>query len=709
MALLMFIYAYSISVFPEPVIKDEKVLPTYKAPFYVESKEKRKIVEEFYCVGAQDSLWIDILLPPDSFYVIKFDPVKISLEDTLAPTYNLPEGAEEVIESAPVWLRNDLIENFINMGWDAAEKCIEIIQQNNDPRILDELYFQIAHLAPQVLAVIDPEVIIDNAKYLYEIDEDLKYVDIVDHGDPQTDSSYYSTTKYRVINENQDTVWVEIPKEIYYWWVVMPKGTDEMPRKDASVYNKFWREYLYYSDEEYDYTSGGTYPLLKDVVANVKVYWDGTKHVWRGDREYSDTMSLVNALGWWITRIVPEKAWGNRPIQPNVIAYEHNGNCGELQDLAWAAGRTVLIPILGTLDINEDHVWNAIYWPLDSNWYEFQVDLGGGSTHVADSGTAYDVDRGGSKQVSCVWNWRGDGYQWSCVDIYSNVCTLTVKVFDKNGVPYPSYTVKLLSEGWYTTMLWKGFSGITDRNGEFTTILGDQQNYYILGKGKVIDSAEALPGTHFFYYDTLTLELPVSVPKDEKQEGEKGYRIQVDVEVPYEIGHGLSFSYEDYTYGGSQTFAKKFENGILEYFYIMDAENLLKFRNGYKFYYLHKDTGFTVLKKEYDVPTDKNVYIVFYNSNPKLSVVVKGWVKAYSAAGGIAEKKDKFEKSLFLTFYSRKDKVILDTGEQVEIYDISGRRIKKFENVINMAELSPGVYFAKIKNQGIVKKFIVLR
>ena len=701
MIFMVVIFAYGISITPEPVeISGEH--KAYTFPVINPFKEPLKIKEREYTYSpAQDSIWIDVLLPPDSFLVIKFSNGKFY--DSLSPSYYLSYEAKEIIDKCPSWLKNDLIENLIHMNWDVQDKCARIIKNNTDPRILDELYFQIAHLAPQVLLRMNENIPAENAKYLYIIDEDLSYVDIVDYGDPETDTNYYSTTKYCVIS-NGNKMWVEIPKEIYYWWVVMPKGTDELPRNDASVYNKFWREYLYYSDEGHDYTAGGSYPLLKDVLANVEVYWDGKKHVWPGGREYSDTMSLVNALGWWASEVVPNPATGNRPIQPNVIAYEHNGNCGELQDLLWAAGRTALIPILGTMLISEDHVWNAVYWPLDSTWHEYQVDLGHGSTHVADSGTSYDSPR---RQNSCLWNWRGDGYQWSFIEYYSPYCSLTVCVFDKNGVPYPEHNIKISSDAIWGGIA-KGFAGITDRNGMYTTTLGDLQNYYVEGLGKVIDSADAQPGTHFWVYDTLSSELKIKTPKGKQKEGTwKGYTLSAEINIPYEIGHGYSFSYEEVL----QYYMKKFTPGILDYFYIMDREALPKFIAGYGFEYFYNDTGFTSLEKDYEVPSSEDMFIVFYNSNPKLSVVVQGWLKSYPSQGGIAQKNKRNKKELLTPFYSRENKIFLPKKQTVEIYDVGGRKIKLIQNTteIDTKELPPGIYFVKFKEQKKIKKFIVMK
>ena len=259
----------------------------------------------------------------------------------------------------------------------------------------------------------------------------------------------------------------------------------------------FWREYLFYCND-----SG--YPLLREKLAPTRLFWDGRKHLWGGG--FEDTMPAVAVVGRWAALTMPYAAEGNRPIQPVTIAHEHNGNCGEMQDLLQAAARTALIPCGGVLDINEDHVWNEIWW--DSLFIPYANDP---TTHIADSGVAYERKYGGSKNCSGIWDWRNDGWQRSQIGTYSDVCTLTVQVYDSCLRPVAGQIVQLSSEDWYGGMA-NCFFGVTDRNGRYTTTLGDLQNYYLtmtgpvggVIAGKIIDSAAAVPGASFFYACTLS-------------------------------------------------------------------------------------------------------------------------------------------------------------------------------------------------------------
>jgi hypothetical protein len=46
-----------------------------------------------------------------------------------------------------------------------------------------------------------------------------------------------------------------------------------------------------------------------------------------------DSLQAAEIVSKWIRATLDEAASGNRPVQPNTIAHEHNGNCGEPQDL----------------------------------------------------------------------------------------------------------------------------------------------------------------------------------------------------------------------------------------------------------------------------------------------------------------------------------------------------------------------------------------
>ncbi|TKJ39899.1 hypothetical protein CEE36_09965 [candidate division TA06 bacterium B3_TA06] len=567
-----------------------------------------------------DEVSFRLLLPPLTGLVLRCDPDALTLADTLAPDYGLTADAEAAVEAAPRWLRPDLVDNLMQVSDSRQNTLAEMILNPADVRLRDEIAFQVAHISPPHLMAMDLSIIERNLDSLFAIDDELNYVEIVDYGDPETDDDYYSTARYKGL-DGEDTVTFEIHTEIYYWYVIMPHITDELPK---IIYNKFWREFLYYDNGTSSYTAnsaGDPYPLLRDALADIAYVWDGERHIWPGDREHSTDMGAINAIGWWTSRVLPRSATNPRPIQPSEIAVDHDGNCGECQDLFCAGLRTGLIPALGVMDINEDHVWNAFWWPDDylssesGGWYPCQVDLGGGVTHAADSGCAYDKDRGGGKYCSMIWNWRPDGFQWSSIETYSASCTLSVNVYDKDGNSVPNTDVKLLSEGWKTIQKYRGFSGITDRNGVYTTTLGEEQNYYasvyLQSLGQIIDSTSAPAGTHFaipctlttnykpqpreldFYtYEHFSIEAKIDstlpLPSEEvcyivffnnhAEMGEvisgtvsfEGTDLRLQVDAEYDLGHCSTYSYEE----RSSQSAVKFAPGKLTDFMITDYEGV---------------------------------------------------------------------------------------------------------------------------------------
>ncbi|MBI4647696.1 MAG: hypothetical protein HY738_14190 [Bacteroidia bacterium] len=140
---------------------------------------------------------------------------------------------------------------------------------NAEPLIRDEVAYQIAHLAPSpTLISMNKDLPVINAQGVYQIAPELQYVELVEHGDP-AQGDWYTTTRYRIIVNNGDTVWREIPFE----------ATDP------------------------------------------------------------------------------------RPIQPNLILHDHDGNCGEVQDLQNAGARIGLIPTVSVGSWPGDHVWCEFYSP----------------------------------------------------------------------------------------------------------------------------------------------------------------------------------------------------------------------------------------------------------------------------------------------------------------------------------------------------------
>ncbi len=568
-----------------------------------------------------DSLVLHSMIPAGQRLAVVFDSATASLHDTLLPEF-LTDSSKMAVAVAPDWLKDDLADNLRRLGAN-QNRMADAILACPDKRYYDELCFQVAHLSPVTLNAVNPQLLADNVQQMYQIDPELQYVDIVDYGNPFQGGDYYSTTKYRV-RVQDETTWVEIPRDIYYWWVMMPKGTDEQP---MYVDGYFWREYLFYCND-----SG--YPLLRDALAPTQLFWDEGKHSWGGG--FEDTMQAVAVVGRWAALTMPRGAEGDRPIQPVTIARGHNGNCGEMQDLVQAAARTALIPCGGVNDINEDHVWDEIWW--DGLFIPYANDP---TTHIADSGCAYEKKYGGSKNCSAIWDWRNDGWQRNMIGTYSDVCTLTVQVYDSCLRPADGEIVQISSEAWGGGMT-ACFYGVTDRNGRYTTPLGDNQNYYLtlngplgyVSAGMVIDSADAAPGSSFFYACTLAGRLDsLSITADS---GTPLDRYRMD--VSYSAGREVLYGTDCYNSNGANEYALVSTPGAADFFLASQPE-FQSYLGGQPFRAYVNDENTSAANHSLVLTEPGNHYAVFSNEEQgDLMVPVDATVRLYGKDVGIAEK-----------------------------------------------------------------------
>jgi hypothetical protein len=652
-----------------------------------------------------DSLVLHSMIPAGERLAVVFDSATESLRDTLLPEF-LNDSAKMAVAIAPDWLQDDLADNFRRLGAAQQSRYADVILNCPDKRYYDELCFQVAHLAPGTLSSMNPQILVDNVHQAYQVDPELQYVDIVDYGNPLQGGNYYSTTKYRV-RVQDETTWVEIPRDIYYWWVIMPKGTDEPP---MYVDGYFWREYLFYCND-----SG--YPLLRDELAPTQLFWDGQKHLWGGG--FEDTMQAVAVVGRWAALTMPFPAEGNRPIQPVTIAHEHNGNCGEMQDLLQAAARTALIPCGGVMDINEDHVWNEIWW--DSLFIPYANDP---TTHIADSGCAYEKKYGGSKNCSAIWDWRNDGWQRSVIGTYSDVCTLAVQVYDSCLRPVDGQIVKLSSEAWGGGMI-NCFFGVTDRNGRYTTLLGDNQNYYLtlsgplgdVSAGKIVDSALASPGSSFFYACTLSGRLDsLAIAADS---GTPLDRYRMD--VSYSAARDVIYGYDCFNSNGANEYALVKTPGATDFF-ITSQPEFLGYLGGQPFHAFVNDENLAAANHSLVLSEPGNHYAVFSNEEQgNLMVLVDATVRLYGWNVGVAETPVTVPPqrwaSVSASPFRDRMSIRLDARRpadaSVTVLDRAGRVVQRFavpgagqcqvvwDGTSRFGKsVSPGVYFCRISGSG---------
>ncbi len=547
-----------------------------------------------------DAIDRTMFVPAGEEYCIRYNARLGRLEEAMVP-YTLTDAAWQAVAAAPNWLQDALEDKFRQLDAEHQDLYANLILDLTDPLIVDEVAFQVAHLSRTLLqnATVVPETLKVNAELMYVIDQDLQFVEIVDYDDGA--GNFYSTTRYQYLDGGVPVA-VDLPSEIYYWYVVMPKVSDERPLSNESVYNMFWREYLYYENDD-------GYPNLQEVMAPIQYLWDGETRSYPVGDPFTSDLQAVICVALWSGKTIDSGASGDRPIQPNVIAHGHNGNCGERQDLLCAAGRTCLMPYCCTMDILEDHVWCEMWW--DYVWRPTQNDP---NIHFDRPYCSYERDSGGSKDCSCIWDWRNDGFTYDAIATYSNTCTLTVTITDPGGLPVDNASVIVASEGWSTSTIYRGTWGETDRNGQITFTLGDLQDYYIqvatdLGGYPASDYASIITGSvagedYFWEWSTPEpmpeLELDEVVPP-----GDPGpYTLEITYDLPCDINNG-----RDYFATLAGWYAERLTEGRLDFF-VADEENIQAYMAG------EPCTGYFVSDAIFnyetlDISGEEDFYIVF--------------------------------------------------------------------------------------------------
>lgn len=705
-----------------------------KPPAPIKAKEGK--VKRFpFLQPILDSLKIDGIIPAGDAYGIQFNYSTESLEE-IPPSVSLTSSALEAIDNSPLWLQKDLLDNLRRLSSGLQDSYANEIN-SSDTLYRDEIAFQIAHLSPKTLQSMDVTLPGVNAQALYTIAPDLQYVELVEYDE-------YTTTKYRVINGAGDTVWTEIPKEIYYWWVLMPKLSDEEPLMDASVYNEFWRSYIYNNADT-------DYPLLKDVLADVKVVWDGQKYKWANKDslgnlyEFGDSLFAIQTVGRWVAHTLPEKAANPRPNQPNQLLHDHDGNCGELQDLLNGGARTALLPVLSVSSWAGDHVWCEMYCPDSAKWAYYQIDWECGKTRI-------NFDRTYPNK-GCITGWRADGYRWMVNEHYNPVCTLTVIVRDDDGKGIDGAEVVFAAAPYsdpHGSSYYIGSWMHTDENGELTVLLGVDINYGIRADWSgghdpaaynsiyPISYSQVVEGGHLYQYlepgGSMPDDIPVSSISDTSIHH---YSIVVEYELPYRTLYGAGYwEYSGFTLDDHQ-YADKREHGRVDFF-ICDEPNYNLYVgdspfNGYEV--AENSAGRTVWLQ---LPADTNFYAVLSGEEKNcLSQAANIAVYLYEGDVGVSELEEESSRTCLYLLGSNplaksSARIAYTIGGKehgkvnLSVYDCMGRNIKVLakRSIVpghyrtewygcdeHGREVANGIYFIKLETEktSITRKLTLIR
>lgn len=591
------------------------------APVYVPPRlEKTKELRKSLGINAPltETTSLDLYLPAQSHLAIQFDHTSQSL-NLILPNQgdSFSKTVHAAINKSPLWIQNDLINIFSLLESTYQEKWANAIINADDPYI-DEIAFCIAHLSPQYLmsSYASVQLLIDNAELIYQNDQFLDYVEVVDYGSSESDPNYYSTTRYRKA-KYIDTLEVEVPRDIYYWYIVHPKISDEIPayidpdiiESNYSHNNNitsaengyFWRDFLF---NHYD----PGYSRLKDLLKGCKVVWNQF-----GGSIPMSVDPAVNVLTRWLGRSMTFTSYEERPHQPVRIYRKHIGRCGEFADMRVAIARAALIPAANVASYSTDHVWNE-FWDEDWIHWEFEINepymyLGGNW----------------NKKFGTVFRWRSDGSFIPVTERYTrNQSTIHIYAVDSKNNPIDGARIVLFTTG-NDGDIWFDTYGVTDIEGKATFIVGTGRSYYAKLQSqygsvpsggfenllRVVGNSQA--GQEYNVSMSVSAEKPVltweeiPVPRF----NDSRYFLKVDFKTPSQILRGTDL-FDDLESNAYQFIEQA--HGRINYF-MSNEINYKNYLAGNDFQGFHSlsqtDSGIT----EFEFDGQSDWYCVFDNSN----------------------------------------------------------------------------------------------
>jgi len=472
-------------------------------PFIKEKKKSRSSYSNF-----------NIHIPPGEAIILKYDSANSSIKQyAISYFVNLTDSAKLAIEKAPSWLKCDLRDVLAQISSQYQNKWAKCILEANDPYI-DEIVFSIANLSPEYLQspYAYPEMFTKNAEYIYKYDSLFKYVEIKNYGNSITGGDYYSTAVYKIQDSATGPVYdYEIPKDIYYWYVVHPELTDEIPgfidpavvgsnsNPAASLTTpaagKFWREYIINHGDPLipkdanvyaaGFVSEASYRGLSmhmlDTLANIDTSFYDNFPISGQATQYTRP-HVIACIDRYILSTMFFTSLTERPHQPVRILKWGIGRCGEFEDLTLAVGRSSLIPSAGIEGISGDHVWNAFYFK--GRWIPWEPVNGSVDCSL------YATDTAKFASVSRV---RSDEVLYDALSDYSNIYgTIRIKVTDKNNKPVDGAYVCLYvsnSDG----NIYLDNARTSDCNGIAEFKVSESKHYY----GQVYAFGTSVPAGNF--------------------------------------------------------------------------------------------------------------------------------------------------------------------------------------------------------------------
>jgi hypothetical protein len=340
-------------------------------------------------------------------------------------------------------------------------------------------------------------VLIENAKGIYDIAQQVKYCSLLEE-DGYTTLQY--KTRFSSDGKKTDTVFEKtLPKEIYYNYLVMFNRYLLVPTRWESFYEKnFYRTYLPYDktyvhneEEKTDQTPSSV--TLLERVKDAETLYDAAWHImfWLKD----------DIGGVWHTGEKPP-GWYN--IYHNLLNKEVGIWCGEWSIIYEACARAMNIPTIIIIGLGEDHQYNNFY---DSGWHHVDPsagesgDTGTWEPYIGNSLVYYE--NWGNRIFSWPMEWEGNGkydHVWRSSLPYNppeKLTNLSFTVVDKNHHPVEGARIELWShwpmENKYAPVPFPSAFGYTDSFGTSSIQKVGHQNFTCVVTSRIGTSSFYIP------------------------------------------------------------------------------------------------------------------------------------------------------------------------------------------------------------------------
>ena len=524
---------------------------------------------------------------------------------------------KQAVAKAPAWIRAELHKTLLQLDYYPRMQFSSLIIDAPDP-IVDEIAFCVATASPEYLNsdFALPQLFTENAQKIYAAAAELPYVEIVDTGSADAGGDYWSTTRYWKKDAGGQLQQVTVPKEIYYWYLVNPKLTDEIQAyiDPAIVENnsthsnniaapwdggKFWRSYLYDYDDD-------SHPVLRDTLVQCQ-------SVFNRDGSPGDA---IRAATWWINQNMSFTSNNERPHQPVRIFAKRFGRCGEYADLSSAVARIALIPCTNISSVSTDHTWNE-FW--EDGWVAWEPVNG-----YLNNPLVYE--NGWGKVFGSVFEERSDGLFSPVTERYSEgLATINIQVVDQNLQPVDAARVVLAI---FESQPRFDCEAYTDNNGLVSFAVGENRDYRARAE-TMFGLYPANPGTYaqliansvngeiYNYQFQIAAPLPqptieaLAPPSDPVQD----FRFTAGFASPGYFVTGKTLWDDIDVLGAPARFYQAVDEPATVSFLVVDADNAI-FLDLDNFCSAHAYTGPVASGAAvFDIPAGQNWYALLNNSH----------------------------------------------------------------------------------------------